>query len=386
MCDSVSDLIDAVRRLVLSLDPTRVRANDAIALVEQFATLERLVAAGRTLAAGRVAETRAWRARGATSARAFVAQRSGTTLKDAAATLQTAAAIERLPDMRDALVAGKLSSAQAAEIGAAGSADPSAVASLLVLAERESLEALRERCRNVAAAAVGDADATERIRRSRHLRHWTEADGAVRLDGRLAADDAAPLLAVIRERADALLGEARRSGRGVERFDAYAADALCSLVREDACAKTVVNVVVSAGALERGTTLAGETSRIPGVGPVSVSAARRLAARGSVKVLERNGIDVRLVAHAGRTIPATLRTALERRDSTCVVPGCNRSRGLEIDHVVPLSEGGITTIANLARLCRWHHAQKTHHRWRLSGEPGGWQWARGPHREYPRRE
>src|ERR1044072_1907261 len=63
MCDSVSDLIGAVRRVVGALEPARVRADDAIALVEQFATLERLVAAGRTLAAGRVAETRAWRAR-----------------------------------------------------------------------------------------------------------------------------------------------------------------------------------------------------------------------------------------------------------------------------------------------------------------------------------
>jgi len=386
MCDTISSLVEALRTVIGSFDPSKTRADDAVALVEEFANLERFAAAGRTLAAGRVAETRAWRSRGASSARAFLAQRSGTTLNDAAATLQTAATLQRLPEVRDAMVAGRLSSAQAAQISVAGAADPSSVPSLLAMAEQESLEALRDRCRDVAAAAAGDADATERIRRSRFLRHWRESDGAIRLDARMAPDDVAPLLAVVHARADRLLDEARRGGGGMERADAYAADALCSLVREEATAKTVVNVVVSSRALERGNTTVGDTCHIPGVGPVSVPSARRLAGRGTVNILESDGVDVRRVAHRGRTIPAPLRTALERRDPACVVPGCNRSRGLEIDHVIPLSEGGITTITNLARLCRWHHAQKTHHGWRLTGKPGSWQWARGAHREYPRRE
>jgi len=385
MCESVSDLIAAARNLVGGVDVSRMRADDAVTLVEGFATLERLAAAGRTMAAGRVAETRAWRGRGASSARAFVAQRSGTPLKDAAEALQTAAMIERIPEIRDAMVAGRLSCAQAANISAVAAVDASAVGPLLEFAEEESLEALRARCRDVAAAAVGDADATERIRRSRYLRSWTEAGGAVRLDARMAADDAAPLLAVVRERADALLAEARQSGTDLERADAYAADALCSLVRDDASAKTVVNVVVSGSALERGATTRGETCHLPGVGPVSVPAAQRLASRGTVKLIEADGVEVHRVAHARRTIPASLRTALELRDPVCVVPGCNRRRGLEIDHVVPLSEGGITSIENLARLCRWHHAQKTHHGWRLTGKPGRWSWARGAHREYRRR-
>jgi len=171
----------------------------------------------------------------------------------------------------------------------------------------------------------------------------------------------------------------------LERADAYAADALCSLVSRSA-PQTTVNVVVSAAALERGTTVAGETCRIEGIGPISVPAARRLAEAASVKIIEADGKDIRRVAHAGRTIPARIRSALEFRDPTCVVPGCHRSIGLEIDHVVAVADGGITSLANLARLCRWHHAQKTHHGWRLGGRPGNWTWSRGPHREYPRRE
>ena len=46
----------------------------------------------------------------------------------------------------------------------------------------------------------------------------------------------------------------------------------------------------------------------------------------------------------------------------------------EIDHVVPILRGGQTALENLARLCRWHHAQKTHHGWTLRGSPGNWIW------------
>jgi 5-methylcytosine-specific restriction endonuclease McrA len=87
-------------------------------------------------------------------------------------------------------------------------------------------------------------------------------------------------------------------------------------------------------------------------------------------------VEVHRVANAGRTIPASIRSALEARDVTCSVPGCNKKRDLEIDHIVPLAEGGDTSLDNLARLCRWHHAQKTHHGWRLDGPPGDRRWVR----------
>jgi 5-methylcytosine-specific restriction endonuclease McrA len=57
------------------------------------------------------------------------------------------------------------------------------------------------------------------------------------------------------------------------------------------------------------------------------------------------------VAHVGRTIAARVRTALEARDPMCVVPGCDIRLGLEIDHIVPFAGGGLSMLANLARLC-----------------------------------
>ena len=80
------------------------------------------------------------------------------------------------------------------------------------------------------------------------------------------------------------------------------------------------------------------------------------------------------MAHAGRTIPASLRRALIERDPACVVPGCDLRDGLEIDHVEPFALGGATSLANLVRLCHWHHYLKTHHGHRLVRVADGWRW------------
>ena len=372
---TLDELLNGLRAVVRALDGSSVAAADAARLVDQFSEIERLAVAGRTLAARRVQETKAWRSSGSPSIVAWMAEHSRASYRHAAATINMAMRLEQLPATKDALVSGDLSERQASEISAAAELDPSAEAELLKLAQTESIATLREKCRDVAAAAEGDEAASERIRRSRYFRHWLETDGALRLDGRMTADDGAPLLAAIRARADALEAEAHRAGQ-VESAEAYAADALVALVDGGGAPKAVVYVHVSQSALARGHTEAGETCRIPGVGPISVAAARRLAAGGSVKLLEMDGVDVQRVAHAGRTIPAALRSALEARDVACAVPGCNKRRDLEIDHLVPLADGGTTSLENLVRLCRWHHAQKTHHGWRLEGPPGERRWVR----------
>jgi HNH endonuclease len=216
------------------------------------------------------------------------------------------------------------------------------------------------------------------------LRLWFEGDGAVRLDALLAPDDAAPLVAVVQGRAAALQEQARRSGHS-ERAEAYAADALVGLAKGEAGPTTVLHLNADAEAWERGHTQAGETCAIEGVGPIPVASARRLAAQGIVKAVLSDGADVTAVAHVGRHIPARIRTALEARDPTCVVPGCDMRLDLEIDHIIPVSARGPTKLSNLARLCRHHHFLKTHRGWRLGGEPGAWTFTEpGRSREHTR--
>jgi hypothetical protein len=92
-------------------------------------------------------------------------------------------------------------------------------------------------------------------------------------------------------------------------------------------------------------------------------------------VLMTNGVDVTGVAHAGRTIPASIRRALIERDPHCVVPGCDVRDGLEIDHVLPVVEHGPTKLDNLARLCHWHHYLKTHQGHLLEHQGDHWSWS-----------
>jgi hypothetical protein len=139
----------------------------------------------------------------------------------------------------------------------------------------------------------------------------------------------------------------------------------------------MVHVRVDRSALLRGHASGEEVCDIPGMGPIPVAAARRLASDAIFKALVTDGADVRAVAHLGRTIPARVRTALEARDPTCVVPGCDTRHGLEIDHLIPVARGGPTSMDNLARLCTWHHYLKSHHRYRLEGGPDNWTWT-GP--------
>jgi hypothetical protein len=247
---------------------------------------------------------------------------------------------------------------------------------LIEAAQTQPVSALREECRKVRAAAIVDEVAAyEAIRRRRYVRSWTDSDGAVRLDARLTPDSGAAVIAAIDARRGRIFAEARRAGRR-EPSEAYAADALVELAEGSRSApRATVHVLVDHGAFVSGRARADQPCEIPGVGRIPAATARALAGDGIVKAIVTKGSDVQHVVHVGRTIPARVRTALEVRDPTCVVPACYARTGLEIDHYrVAYADGGLTTLDNLARLCRWHHYQKTHLGFRLTGEPGAWEW------------
>jgi hypothetical protein len=124
-------------------------------------------------------------------------------------------------------------------------------------------------------------------------------------------------------------------------------------------------VRVDLDALRRGTAHPGELSEIDGHGPVPVDVVKNLMDDSFLALVFSESDDIRSISHLGRTINAHLRTALTFRDRNCVVPGCGVAYGLEIDHVMPLAQGGPTTLANLALLCHHHHWLKTYDGWTL---------------------
>ncbi len=416
LLDRLAQVTHELRTAVAELDPERLNGPDAALLLEAFAEVERLASAGKLLSARRVESSNVWRRSGHRSAAAHVAEATGTGIGPALTALETARHLGSLPATDEAVRQGRLSETQVKEIAGAAILQPEAERSLVDAAGQQPLSVLKLRCKRVRAAGQDPHTSYEAVRRSRYLRNWVEDSGAVRFDARLTPDEGARLLASVDAETTRLAAAARRAGADEPR-KALAADALVGLAcgragggtdrpyasptgsrpttrtlsgvagdgSDRPCGPTepaaVIHVRVDHAALVRGRVEGDELCEIPGVGPIPVEVARRLAVDSFLNVLVTDGVDVTTVARAGRTIPAALRRALEERDPVCVVPGCDSRQRLEIDHLVPFAEGGEASLANLARLCHWHHYLKTHHGHRLQRDDGGrgsptgrWRW------------
>ncbi len=73
-----------------------------------------------------------------------------------------------------------------------------------------------------------------------------------------------------------------------------------------------------------------------------------------------------------RTIPAPLWNALVIRDEHCRFPGCDRpSVWCEGHHVVWVTQGGTTELANLALVCSRHHHVLHQPGWHAKLRPDG---------------
>ena len=319
-----------------------------------------------------------WRREGYRSVAAWMAAKTGTAVGPAIAALEMAALLADLPVVAEAFRAGQLSEAQTREIAAAAAEVPDAQEQLVEAAGKLSLRGLQEECRRVEAAAIVDEDERHRrVHRSRTVRSWVDRHGVGRLSWRGTPDDLARLTTEIDRRCDDIVVDAIRGG-WFEGREAHRADALVEVARPDSATPagpdSMIHVMVDYDALMRGHTVAGETCEIPGFGPIPVTLARQMSEDAILKVLMTKGVDVMAVAHAGRTIPAHLRSALEARDQKCIVPRCNNRRDTQIDHRNTFGRTGVTKLEDLALLCRWHHYMKTFLGYTYSGGPGTWRW------------
>jgi len=379
-------------RELSDFEPERMIPSDAALVLEASAEVERLAGSLKVLAASRAAQSRIWVEEGHRSAASWVSEIQKSSYGEAVALIETAGQLEDLPGTTKALREGELSGSQLRQLAQAAAAHPEAEGELLRVAAEGTMKKLKDTARDISAKAAsqrGEAERYRAIHRRRYLRHWSEPDGAFRLDTRLTADKGARLLASVREVADLIFEEAREAGEE-EPSHAYAADALYSLVTgEGPCSKGKTNrsrrnghdsvvVRIDAGALKRGFAKQQETCEIPGVGPVPVAHARRVIGDCFLKLLVTEGVDVKTVCHAGRTVPAHLQSALEERDRSCVVPGCEITMGLENHHhLEDYAKCRTTSLEGLARVCSKHHDQITYDGFELTGGPGRWRFGRG---------
>jgi Domain of unknown function (DUF222)/HNH endonuclease len=365
-----ASVLGELEQISQGLDPVTLDGRRAVVLFNDAARAERLCAAIRSRLARRVEDTKVWRETGHRSAAHWVAEATGETVGAASRTLETARALDELPETDAAFRSGRLSEVQAAEVAGAAGADPRSESELLEAAVSTSVKGLRDRCREVRAGAEADDAAwARRLHLQRKAHEWTDPDGMYRLEARLPPDAGARFRSAWRAHTDRIFRDARRAGRR-EPCAAYAADALVALACEGPCKPVEVRVTVDSSALARGHTAAGERCDIAGIGPAPVTTARALLDDATVAVMTKSGDDVSAVSRPTRTIPAKLRRALESRYPTCAVSSCANDQFLEIDHVIPLEHHGRTELANLWRLCSHHHRLKTYEGWKVVGRNG----------------
>jgi len=231
------------------------------------------------------------------------------------------------------------------------------------------VERLVRGMRRVDRIAAGRSE--KRLHAARYLRFYTDEDGMVVVKGRLAPEAGAALLRALEAGVEALYGP-RRGQPGAEQeaaavaddtsMEQRRADAL-GLVAESALASGLdpgtrgdryqVVVHVDAEVLAPGGE--GGSSWLADGTHVSAETSRRLAC-DSARVVMRHAADGRVldVGRRTRAISPGLRRALEHRDGGCRFPGCGRKL-CDAHHVEPWAEGGATSLANTALLCRRHH-------------------------------
>jgi hypothetical protein len=111
-----AQVLGELEQISQELIPRAFDAQRAVELFNDAARAERLCTAIKSRLARRVEETKVWRDSGHRSAAHWVAEATGETVGAAARTLETARALEQLPNTDNAFRSGVLSETQAAEI------------------------------------------------------------------------------------------------------------------------------------------------------------------------------------------------------------------------------------------------------------------------------
>jgi hypothetical protein len=362
-----------------SFDAHGLLTSEAEAVVRDATAIVNLASTVRMLAAQRVADSAAWKHRGHRSAADWLAQATKSSFGEAKGALEAAEKLAGCPQVEAKARAGGLSGEQTEVLAKAVAVDPAAEERLLGIAERDGLGKLRDQCRQVALSRDDVEARTARIHRERSVRHWTDAEGAFRLAAKLTPEAGATVLGALAPFEKAAFDQARREKRH-KPHEAYMADALVDLARSSLrgdderttgtgtetakpkSRKPSFTVLVDLQALPRGRAEPGETCEIPGVGPIPVSRLHELAPDAFWHVLVTRGKDIRSYCAMSRYLPTMLKVALAARDRECAVAGCNRTQGLEIDHIIPVEQGGPTTYTNLERKCFHDHRENKHRR------------------------
>ena len=160
--------------------------------------------------------------------------------------------------------------------------------------------------------------------------------GSTDVSAETSVDNATPAM----QRADAL-------GLMAESFLQHGAEAMSGGDRHQVVlhvsAETLRDDEAGRSEIEDGSSLAAET-------------VRRLACDCSlVPILEDEHGQPLNIGRKTRSIPPSLRRALNSRDQGCRFPGCTHKHYVDGHHIEHWAHGGETKLGNLVTLCRFHH-------------------------------
>jgi hypothetical protein len=363
-----------VCRAASQFDPRGLDRDATVAALREWTAIVHASEAALAMAAARVAQCGPPPSAGASSAADFVAKETGTTSARASQTIKTGEGLRDNERTRLQATTGRLSSAQTAAITDALSVSPDREEHLLATAERSSLGGLRDQCANAKAANQDLTAIEKRIHATRSLRRYVDADGAAHLHAVGTKASMSRLDAALAPLIDKRF-EAARADDGREPFEAYAYDALLSLVDGTSVAEPsgkermrYLGVLrIDFEALIRGHVTADETCEIAGLGPISVETARELLGESILKLVITKGVDVLNVTHLGRGPNTAQKIALLWQQPICVRERCGRRARLEHDHGygVEWAKTKHTRVDETERLCHADHFLKTVHGWAL---------------------
>jgi hypothetical protein len=355
------ELLAEMRAAASAFEPDRCSGVDCVQLAEELARTAKACTAASARAAAHAVACKQGDVE-------WVARTSGATPAQAREVLATTEALSVCPATTEAVAFGTVSLAQAKEIVRAEAAVPGSEVELLEVAATKGMAGLREDARRVVLGAIDRDELHRRQRAARSVRHWVDGDGMVAGQFRLPPDVGVPFVNRLDVETDRVHRAARR-GRSSEPRDAHAADALVRLLAGSGRGHTKradAVFVCSLDAYRRGWVEDDELCHLIGGGPVRMSAVRAAVADDAfVKAVVMRGDEIHEVAHFGRRMSATLRTALELgpaprfEGAVCVEDGCDRRHDLEWDHVDPVANDGVSSYENIEARCRPHHWAKT---------------------------
>jgi hypothetical protein len=324
-----------------------------------------------------------WVASGCRSCAAWLSWRCGLAPSGAREQVRVARRLAEMPRVLEAFGRGELSYSQVRALSRVVNEDTEE--QFLNLARHCTAADLEVLVRSYRGVLAAELPAVRRSRQNRYVVCSHDEDGSLTLHARLPAEEGAIVLAALAAGRDALRSsadetasaeapqasdsaenasaEAPSTPEGVSRPAATDADALVlmadTLVSSGAADRPggeryQVVVHVDADAVGARDDEAGRCELDHGAA-LHPETARRLACDASlVRVLERDGQPLS-IGRKTRSVPPSLRRALNGRDGGCRFPGCDQRRFVDAHHIHHWARGGRTDLGNLVLLCRHHH-------------------------------